>query len=91
MQANYICEYSFLLGYAVAYCGETETYIIYSLYHNDIVNAIIGAIKSYTDESLILLVNDSKRAKGLCNAKGWSGIIDKISGEIPCEDIRENP
>jgi hypothetical protein len=80
MQANTIVEHSILLGYAIAYCGENDTYIVYSQTPNSTVNALIDTITDNTDNAPILLVTDEGRAKGMCNAPDWGKIIDRING-----------
>lgn len=80
MQANTIVEHSILLGYAIAYSGETDTYIVYSQTLNTTVNALVDAITDNTDNAPILLVTDEDRAKGMCNAPNWGNIIDRING-----------
>lgn len=75
-----IIEYSVLLGYAVGYIADTDTYVIYSLMmFGDVAHGLVNSLLDFHPSSCVLIVTDEQRAKGLINAPQWVKVIDELN------------
>lgn len=74
-----IIEYSVLLGYAVGYIADTETYVIYSLMFGETAQNLANSVFDLHPTSCVTLVDDEQRAKGLINTPQWVKVIDEIN------------
>lgn len=75
-----VIEYSVLLGYAVGYIADTETYVIYSLMmFGETAQNLANSVFDLHPTSCVTLVGDEQRAKGLINTPQWVKVIDEIN------------
>lgn len=75
-----VIEYSSLLGYAVGYIADTDTYVIYSLMmFGETAQNVVNSLFDIHPTSCITLVGDEQRAKGLINAPQWVKAIDETN------------
>lgn len=77
-------EYSAILGYAMAFCPETDTYIlfVYTECGNNIMLDLIRSLTWYENKADILLITDEQRAKDLVRSDRWREAINDIVGNI---------
>lgn len=83
-QPNTIIDYSLLLEYMVAYCGNTDTYLIFTPDYNDTTTTVVNSILESNPTSLILVVTDENRAKAIFNTSPQClEVLNKINGWLP--------
>ena len=77
-------ECSSILGYAMAFCPETDTYILFvcTVCGNNIMFDLIKSLTWYENKANILLITDEERAKDLVRSDRWREAINDIMGNI---------